>query len=194
MDITALLSSVLPSASPPTTPQFGFGGGTSGLIVFLGFIAVAITIRMIRGFRGRRFSKAIVLRLPVMYLLITVIAVIPLEISYPIALTSLAAIPAGFLIGYLFGREVHFFEQNGTLFFKRSPIIMGVWLASFLVRIVLEFKFSGNLQILFAVDALLALTSGLLVGEALHVLRSHREYTNQAESPATDDSDYVKEF
>lgn len=142
-----------------------------------------------------RFSRARVMRLPVIYVILTVLTVVPLEIAYPIALSSLAAIPLGYALGYLFGQKVEFFNSNGVLYFKRSPLILLIWLVSFIVRIVLEFEFSLNLQALFIVDIILALTAGLLIGEAVHVLRSHQNYTQKkTDTEEAQEQGYLKEM
>ncbi len=186
---------VSPSATPSPGSPFATGGGSTGYIYLIGFLVFIIFLRIMRGIRGRRFSQGRVLMLPVIYILITLATVIPLELSHPIALISLAGIPAGFVVGYLFGQKVQFFNKNGMLYFKRSPVIMIIWLVSFVIRIVLEFEFTLNFQALFAVDVLLAVTSGLLIGESIHILRSHAEHKQKNEEKRSqEETDYVKEM
>lgn len=143
------------------------------------FIAIILTLRIYRGVSGRIYSNSRVLRPPIIYLLITIIAVLGVGFIDNTILLTLALIPLGFLIGYRFSTNVNFFSRNGTVYYKRSPVIMVIWLASFLGRMALEFLFPLNLQVLLVVDSALSLTTGLIIGEAFNLMSERKNYVPQ---------------
>lgn len=187
------LLSVIFNASTQST-SYTNGIGNLGSLAFLLIIVAWVAARRIMfAVRGRRFSKRRVLSLPVLYIFLTFLLIVPLEYNYPMALTSLLAIPAGFVVGYMFGKQVKFFNKNGALFFKRSPVVMVIWLVSYAARVILFYEFSSNLQVSFIFDAVLALTAGMLIGESIRILRSHSEY-RQGSTGSTEGFEMMREL
>ncbi len=175
-----ILASILTSSGsiPPSTGTFPQQPG--GLLYFLVFIAIIVTLRLYRGIHGRRYSNARVLRLPVIYTILTLVSVLLAGFIDNEILVTLALIPLGFIVAYRFGSNVNFFTRNGTVFYRRSPVIMVIWLASFISRYILEILYGNNLQVILFVDAILSLTTGLIIGEAFHVLSKRKDYIPQA--------------
>jgi hypothetical protein len=61
--------------------------------------------------------------------------------------------------------------MNGdVVYYKRSQAILFFWLISFMARIILEVLYPNVVFAEIFVDALLALTSGLITGEAFHLI------------------------
>ncbi len=172
--------SILGSASGGSlTPPGTFPQQSGGIVYFLIFVAIIVTLRLYRGMYGRRYSNARVMRLPVVYTILTLISVLILGFIDNIVLLTLALIPLGFFIAYRFGSNVNFFTRNGEVYYRRSPVIMIIWLGSFLTRYLLEILYGNNFQIILVVDAILSLTTGLIIGEAFHILSRRKEYVPQ---------------
>lgn len=199
MEIMPLIVHTL-SFTSSTTPNFTPGPNSGvGFLFFIAIIALIVIRRVYRGINGRRYTSGRAISLPVIYLIITFLIVVPLELENPIALTSLALIPVGVGIGYIAGRNVQFFERAGMTYYKRSPIVMVAWLISFIARLVLEFEYPNSFNVAFAIDAVLAMTSGMLVGEAVDVLRGYSGYKrgssasqNQRDDRSVKDEDGVE--
>lgn len=161
-------------ASFGTFPQQG-----NSFLFFLVFIVIIISLRLYRGVAGRVYSNVRVLRLPVVYMILTLVTVLGIGFIDNVILLTLALVPVGFLFGYRFGSNVNFFTRNGAVYYKRSPMIMIVWLVSYVGRMGLEFLFPLNLQVIIVVDAALSLTTGLIIGEALNITTERKKYVPQ---------------
>lgn len=148
----------------------------SGYIFLLVFIGVIVTLRIFRGLSGRMYSSAGVLRLPVIYTIITLLAVLEIGFFDKVVLLTLALIPVGFLAGYRFGANVNFFTRGGAVYYKRSPVIMVVWLVSLIARMFLELLFPSNLHVMLIVDSALSVTTGLIIGEAFNLISERKNY------------------
>lgn len=152
--------------------------------IIIGVIFLFIAVRVFaRGINGMPYRKSYLYRRPFLYTVLTIYLIIPeLYVSYSILLV-LAAIPLGFILGDRFGGNITFFNQNSTLYFKRSPVIMIIWLISFGVRLVLEVLYPTVFLYNFIVDLLLAFTDGMVIGEARNVIVKARERQEQTISP-----------
>lgn len=166
--LTASVSATFPTVS-------GTGQVTSYVFPIVIF-AVIIALRVIRSVSGRVYSTARVLRLPVVYTIITLIAVIGIGFLDNVIFLTLALIPVGFLLGYRFGTNVNFFTRNGIVYYRRSPVIMIIWLGSLIGRMILELFYPENLQVMLAIDSALSVTTGLIIGEALNLVSERKKY------------------
>jgi hypothetical protein len=153
----------------------GTGSGTELLFV-LAAMAIFVSLRLYRGMKGTRFSRVGVYRLPSIYLVLTVLSLFALSPSYADVAIVAAAIAAGYMVGLRLASGLQFFEKEGTTYYKRSQTIMVIWLASYITRIGIEFAYPSNMLFGFAIEAILALTTGMILGEATHIMRSHRSY------------------
>ncbi len=156
-------------------------GSYEGLAIFLAIFVIIIARRIIRGIYGRRYSTGRVLFLPVFYIILTLVFVLFVDSGNHYFYYILLLIPAGLVAGLRFGGGARFFLKNGEVYYKRSPYIMVFWLASYIARIVLLFLYPTNLVVAFAVDAVLAITAGLIVGEAVHLIEGRRAFSPQPE-------------
>ena len=157
---------------------YTLGPSGTGIDIFLVIIVLLVARRVYRGINGIRFSYPRVLRIPVVYTILTVFysALLPLQyLLYPLVLIAMGA-----LLGLLFGSSVQFFRRDQQLMYKRSPVIMSVWLAAFIARVAIDLAFPQNLTAAVVVTLLLGVTSGLVIGEAFHIIRQYREdYASQ---------------
>lgn len=180
---------VNPSSSQPNLTGFPTGGSVQSLYIVLILFAVFVTIRIYRGVNGRAYSTPRVLRLPVIYVLLTLITILAVGTLDPLLVATLAFIPAGFLLGYRFGTKVKFFSRNNRVYYSRSPIIMTVWLVSFIGRLVIEVTIPPSITVYFIIDLILCATTGVLIGEALNIVHQRKEYVGpQNKGPEQDDS------
>jgi membrane protein CcdC involved in cytochrome C biogenesis len=131
------------------------------------------------GIRGRSFKTFRLFTTPAIYLVLLIFFMAAFIGNEGYILIVLLLCLAGLVPGMIYGEHVSFFEKNGEIFYKRSPYILIFWAAGFLVRIVLEVIYPGNLTILFIVDALLAVTLGLIIGEAIKTYMKYREYMEE---------------
>ena len=177
------------SNPPPNINAFPTGGSVQGIYTFLIFLAVIATLRIYRGINGRAYSTYRVMRVPVVYVLLTLITVLAVGTFYPILVATLVLIPAGFLLGYRFGTKVRFFNRNNRLYYARSPVILILWLVSFIGRLIIELIIPQTLTVDFIIDVALCATTGVLIGEALNIVRKRREFVEpQDNQPSQDDS------
>lgn len=165
-----------------TTQASPSPGSFEGLAIFLVIIALILVRRIIRGIYGRRYSTGRVLFLPVFYILLTMAFVLFIDLGDRNLYYTLLLMPAGIVIGLRIGGGASFFLKNGEVYYKRSPYIMTVWLASYIARLILLFLYPDNLTIAFAVDAVLSATAGVIVGEAVHLVRGRKAFNAQSEN------------
>ncbi|MFG1450169.1 MAG: hypothetical protein AAE983_05980 [Thermoplasmataceae archaeon] len=154
----------------------GISSNSSQLFGLLVFLAIIITLRLYRGLNGRIYSTARVLRTPIIYILITLFTIFLSGILNATLESTLLLIPLGTLLGYAYGTKVSFFYRNNFLYYKRSPIIMIIWLVSLIIRFVLEILIPLNQTGLLIIDLLLAGTTGILMGEALNIIKKKKEF------------------
>lgn len=148
--------------------------------VIIGIIFLFISIRVfVRGINGRPYRQSYLYRRPVLYTLLTLYLIFPELYVSDFILLVLLAIPLGFIIGDRYGGDVSFFSVNSTLYFKRSPVIMIIWLISFGIRLILEILYPTVFLYDVMVDLLLAFTDGMLIGEARNVIIKARERNEQ---------------
>lgn len=155
-----------------TSPQAG------GIYPFLIFIAIIVAVRLYRGINGRVYSRARVLRLPAIYVVLTVFSLVALSYLNSDVLLTLAFIPAGALLGYRFGTNVKFMVRNNVLYYARSPFMLILWFASFIARFLLEYLYPTNVTVMLVVDSALTITTGIFIGEAMNVIKKRKEYGN----------------
>lgn len=176
-----IVESILASSASGQQNLTGFpsGGSVQSIYFLLMFLAIIVTLRIYRGINGRIYSTARVLRVPVIYVFLTLITVIGVGTFEPILVATLALIPAGFLLGYRFATKVTFFNRNNTVYYKRSPAVLIIWLISFIIRLVLEITIPPTVTIDFIVDLILCSTTGIFIGEALNVVRMRKSYSGK---------------
>jgi len=171
--LEALIYTNATQANQPGLPSTG---SMETLVIFLAIIAIIVARRIARGIYGRRYSTGRVLFLPVFYVLLTLVFVIFLNLGDTDIYYTLLLIPAGAVVGLRIGGGISFFMKNGEVYYRRSPAILIIWLASYVSRILLEVLYPTNRTIAFAVDVVLALTAGLIIGEAVHLIQGRRSF------------------
>lgn len=144
------------------------------LLVIISFIAIR---RVSRGVRGSPFRTSRILRGPVIYGILSVVFIFVLSpFNYDIYATILF-LPIGMLLGLRVGSSVLFFMNENVVYYKRSPVILVFWIVSFMARIVLEILYPNVVIAEIFIDALLALTAGLITGEAFNLINREKVYS-----------------
>lgn len=158
------------------------------LVLILVIVVLLVGRRIMRGTRGANYSVQSIFLRPIIYLVLSLVLVLGLEL-WQIGVVA-AAVIIGVLLGRLFGRQSNIFEKNGRVMYTRSNVVLGIWIVAFVIRIAIDFfadpalmaSINGSSSgtsisailaagqtnpILFFADILLALSAGLLLGEAL---------------------------
>ncbi len=152
------------------------------IVILLIFVIYVLIRRIQRGLNGRQFKIGRLFYLPVIYLLLLMFF-LEIFISNIYYLTIVIfLIFAGIMPGYIYGEKVLFFMKNNLLYYKRSPYILVAWAIAFIARIILEIVYPYNITADFIVDALLAVTLGLIIGESIKTYYKYKEYINNINS------------
>jgi hypothetical protein len=147
-------------------------------IVILLILARVIYRRLKFGLQGRQFKTFRLFTTPIIYSFLLIFFMAEFEGNMEYILIILLLIFAGTVPGIIYGQQVTFFDKNGMIFYKRSPYITIFWAVAFMLRVGLEFIYPDNTLALFTVDALLAVTLGLIIGESIKTYEKYREYTD----------------
>lgn len=164
----------IPSLSVSNSTQ---GPGGSSYLFFLVIIAFIAVRRISRGVRGSPFRISRVLRAPIIYSILSVLFIFVLSpLNYDIYATIIF-LPVGLLFGLGVGGSISFFLKGNVVFYKRSQAILVFWIVSFMLRIILEMFYSNIVIAEIVFDALLAFTSGLIIGEAINIINKAKVYS-----------------
>ncbi len=141
-------------------------------IVVIAILLLFILRRVYRGIHGRKYRSWRIVFLPFIYILFTsFLFIIDFRLfPYYYLFASLFLGILGFAIGDRYGEKVSFFYQDGQLYYKRSPVILTIWALAYLFRLYLDFTYVNIMAVTYIIDAVLAMTTGMLVGEALNIL------------------------
>lgn len=181
--------SVSTQNTPPSTSNSLYS-----LIFLVVFVVYISYRRLYRGMHGGKFSKVRLLRIPIIYSVITVISAVFMPLEYIFIALGIGL--AGLAVGSLYGDTARFFDRNSNTYYTRSPIIMVIWLAAFISRIGIElfyttstsfFGSTGSTLPAIIVNMLLAGSTGLLAGETIRIYRKYEEYKNSGSDSMTID-------
>ncbi len=147
------------------------------IIIFV--IVLIVARRLYSGVNGTKFSLFRVFRLPVLYIALTVILILTSAVTkffYYMLSVSIALFFILFVVGLIYSKDMEFFEKEEKLYYKRKPYIMIIWMVTFLARIILEIAASNLIYAIYTVNVLMALSTGLITGEAINTYKSHKNY------------------
>lgn len=167
--------------------SFSVAGGYQFEII----IAVIIILGIFRGIAGRKYTPFRVLRTPVIYMVFTLLAVFLTSVPNIYAQLMIILLPVGIPLGLRFGMDVKFFTKNGLLYYRRSRSILLIWAAALIVRISLELFSFKSLLAIIVFNAILSFITGMLLGEAVHILKTKKEAYIQSETAPTDSTGRV---
>lgn len=160
--------------------------GNFSLLLFVVIMALIVVMRIQRGIYGRKYKHWRTFFLPVVYMILTISIIISdwRLFGVYINISMFLLVIVGLMTGIRFGESVSFFKKGDILYYKRSPFILLFWLLSFIGRISIELFLPQIVLYAEILDGLLAFTSGLLLGEAFHIIRKRDDFlkTNQKQS------------
>ncbi len=183
LPVISLFSTLAAANTTSTVPAT-----TSDITETLLFALILIWIvsrRLYKGMKGTVYSTSRVVRLPVIYAVLTALfsATLPLtDILFVLLAGAL-----GITVGLSFGDTSTFYKQTDQIHYRRSPAIMVIWLIAFIARVFIDFYYgfgfysTGTASFSIAVllvDILLGGTTGLIGGEAIHTIRRYDEFRN----------------
>ncbi len=91
----------------------------------------------------------------------------------------------GLLAGLHLGGGVKFSEKDKQTYYKRSPIILTVWLISYVIRLAVDFIIPTNIYLSIGSSILLSATTGMIIGEAHHIIKEYNSYADNKNSLAS---------
>ncbi len=163
----------------PTTYDNTYGIGGVSQAVFLIVIVLIVSRRLYQGVRGQKFTNRVYI-LPVIYILLTIFTLFTYAATQFDILATLLSIPLGALVGLRLGSAAQIYEKDGVTHYKRSRFIIGIWLAAYMARYGLVIAFPSVVVIIAITGALLAFTSGMLLGETIHLFRKYNAHKASA--------------
>ncbi len=176
-----------------TSPLSIYGGSSGTSASFLILIALLVTVRVYRNTKGRRFTKSSIYFLPIIYLILTVTSIFEAGPSVADLFATAASLAAGLMIGLRIAGGVQFFDKAGVTYFKRSPVIMIAWLISFMARFGIETFYPAIPILGAAIEVILAATTGLIIGEAIHISRGYRMHSLSQKEGVTNNNQQEKQ-
>ena len=155
-----------------------------GLLILVAVFLLFAVRRLYAGLNGIAYSSLRVMRLPAVYLLFTLFAVFFIGYINIYVVSTLALLPVAALIGYTYATRCSFFYREGRVFYRRHAFVLVFWLVSFIARLVLEFLLPLNLYVDVTLSAVLAFTTGLIIGEALNIRKKYWEFVGANPLPS----------
>lgn len=151
---------------------------TSGYEIYpiLLIVIFIIARRIYKNIKGVKFSKRGVYALPAIYLALTIISFAVLIPTFKEIIIAALALVIGLFAGLHLGGGVKFFYKNKQAYYTRSPIILTIWLISYIIRIALDLLLPANIYLSIGASVLLAATTGMIIGEAHHINKAYKSY------------------
>lgn len=164
----------------PTIPITSFSPQTFTVgYYFEIFIGIMVIVGIVRGLVGRRYSAGRVLRTPAVYILFTAFAIYFTKQPNIYAEAVIVLIPVGIPFGIKFGKDVKIFKKENVFYYRRSPYILIIWALALIARVYLELSSFNSIYAIMVINSLLSLITGLLLGEAINIFRTHRRTTKE---------------
>ncbi len=156
--------------------QFASSGlPTKYVGIFFIFIILYLAFRIYKNTRGMQYNPSKVYRGPIIYLILVFLGMATLNPNYAEVITVVLLIIIGYFIGRKLSGGVKFFEKNSVIYYKRSSLILVIWLISFLARFSIEVIYPNFFIPALITEIILALTTGLILGEAHHIVASYNK-------------------
>lgn len=129
------------------------------------FVMVFVGRRLYRAVKGGKYTSMGLILSPLLYLLFTSFTFIGLGLL-GLMICSVAFAFGLALSGILKG-QLHFFEKQGQLYYKRSITIVVGWTVAFVLRLYLFIFFDITVGLILSL--ILSYISGLIIGEAFQI-------------------------
>ncbi len=150
----------------PAKYQFDFLASLTVLLLLL---------RLSRLFMGRKYSLGKVLLVPVLYALLSIYTYIGVSAAQKELIIVFGII--GLAAGIIYGKKDRFYVKNSVLRYRSSLPFTMLWTLSFLGEIYI-YLYNPKLPVSvgLALNIIIAGSAGLILGESLRIINSHRIY------------------
>nr|WP_256202655.1 hypothetical protein [Sulfuracidifex tepidarius] len=133
-----------------------------------------ITFSSLRSLRGRKVKPFNLFTRPLIYVILGLLILLT-DISPLVLVAVILGSILGILLGDRFGKGSQVFLDQGEIFYKRSPIILAIWLSSYIARVLMYPYLGSSLLyvVSIALDFLLFMSGFMLLGESIYVFREY---------------------
>lgn len=142
---------------------------------FVAFVLVFVGRKIYRANRGGRYTRTGLVLSPLLYLAFTAFT------FYGLGMIGLLDCTIGFAVGLgLSGalkNQVHFFEQNGQLYYRRSVYTVLGWTVAFVFRLYLFIFFDITVGLVLSI--IMSYITGLFTGEAFQIAIHKMKFDHQ---------------
>lgn len=157
---------------------------------FLAFVLLFVGRKVYRANRGGRYTRTGLVLSPLGYLAFTGFTYIGIGII-GLLICSIAFAFGLALSGTLKG-QLHFFERNGQLYYRRSVFTVLGWTVAFVFRLYLFIFYDITVGLILSV--ILSYIAGLFLGEAFQIAIHKRMFDfNKAQNSAQFDQEAIAE-
>lgn len=146
---------------------------------FATFVLVFVGRKLLRAIYGGRYTNIGLIISPLLYLGFTAFTFIGL------GLLGLMLCSVGFAFGLglsgILKGQLHFFEKNGQLYYKRSVAVVLVWTAAFVLRLYIFIFYDITVGLVLSI--ILSFLTGLIIGEAFQIAVQKRIFDYRKINP-----------
>lgn len=132
---------------------------------FAAFVMVFVGRKIYRANRGGRYTRTGLVLSPLLYLAFTGFT------FYGLAMEGLLACSIAFATGLALSgtlkNQLHFFERNGQLYYRRSVYTVLGWTVAFVIRLYLFIFYDITVGLVLSI--IMAYITGLFTGEAFQI-------------------------
>ncbi len=143
-------------------------------------IGIILVISSFRSLKGRRVRPFRLFLRPLIYILLGAVFLVE-GFSFIVVVSVISGSLVGFLLGDRFGSGAEVFVNAGEIFYRRSPIVLGIWLLSYVGRVfIYQYDGTGSSSIFLdvALDFLLFSSAFMLMGESIYVYKEYSRIKN----------------
>ncbi len=148
---------------------------------FLAFVIVFVGRKIYRANRGGRYTRTGLVMSPLLYLAFTSFTFYGLEMVGLLACSISFA--TGLALSGTLKNQLHFFERNGQLYYRRSVYTVLGWTVAFVLRLYLFIFYDITVGLVLSV--ILAYITGLFTGEAFQIAIHKRMFDEEKSREAS---------
>lgn len=145
---------------------------------FVAFVLIFVGRKIYRANRGGRYTRTGLILSPLGYLAFTGFTYLGLSIAGLLICSISFAFGLG-LSGTLKG-QLHFFEKEGQLYYRRSVLTVLGWTVAFVLRLYLFIFYDITVGLVLSI--ILSYIAGLFLGEAFQIAIQKRIFDHKKET------------
>ncbi|MCL4341967.1 MAG: hypothetical protein M1431_07735, partial [Candidatus Thermoplasmatota archaeon] len=134
-----------------------------------------LLLRLSRLFFGRKYSLVRVLFVPVLYVLLSIYTYLGVSTTQKEIIIVFGIL--GLIAGIIYGKKDRFYVKDNVLRYRSSLPFTMLWTLSFLGELYI-YLYNPKLPVSvgLALNVIIAGSAGLILGESLRIINSHRIY------------------